>query len=81
MKYTCLNCWVVQIYTADSGEGYILHIHTEDAVDGYTLDTPCRVQMIERYTPCMSTVLAVEKGYTIISTLLTVEIYTPCRWW
>jgi hypothetical protein len=71
--------YTLQIYTADGGEG------TEDAVDGYTLDTPCRVQMMEQNTLCMSTVLAVEKGYTIISTLLTVEIYTPsyspCRWW
>jgi hypothetical protein len=85
MKYTCLNCWGCKFTLQTVERGYILHVHTEDAVDGYTLDTPCRVQMIERNTPCMSTVLAVEKGYTIISTLLTVEIYTPsyspCRWW
>jgi hypothetical protein len=65
--------------------GYTLHVRTEDAVDEYNLDTPCRVQMIERNTPFISTVQAVEKEYTIISTLLTLEIYTPsyspCRWW
>ncbi len=53
MKYTCLNCWGCKFTLQTVERGYILHVHTEDAVDGYTLDTPCRVQMIERNTPCM----------------------------
>jgi len=45
------------------------------------MDTPykSKLQMMERNTPCMSTVLAMEKECTLGCTLLVVESKTPLR--
>jgi hypothetical protein len=85
MKYTCLNCRGCKFTLQTVERGYILRVHTEDAVDGYTLDTPCRVQMI-RNTPCggkriHNHIHTVDGGnlYTLIFTMQVVVRKTPPR--
>jgi hypothetical protein len=64
--------YTLHIHTAESVGGYILHVHTAFSVKEFTLhiyiDTPCMSTLQAKemdFTSCTSTVLAVEKGYTL----------------
>jgi hypothetical protein len=66
--------YTLHIHTADRVGGYNLHVHPAFGVKEYTLhiyiDTSFMSTLQARemdFTPCMFTVLAVEKGYTLHS--------------